>query len=514
MIHTYTVLTQAYDAILSGCKDIEVRTVRQIRHHPGEYLRIQEYKGTRQLIVRVDEVLFYQDISSLSAKTSPARWTFEPRPVFEELVEREFGDGKPVMAIRFHLPLISAIMPAHNAAATLAQTLDCIRVQTCPEYALTVLDDASEDDTAAIVEGYMDSMPVVLLRNAQQQGAALSRNRGIGATAGRYLAFLDSDDLFEPELFDRWLQAMETTGADVAIAEFDSFFSADGYTKGKVPALADDFVQRAMEAPFAWTQVPAGLLHWTNVPWNKLLRRDFVEKENLRFQDLPCSNDVSFGHRAMALGRLIHVRDVNALIHYRVGRKDSISESHDPFCEIRAYEETLSCLEGCSEDILRKVYDDFLYGVMKCIRLGRGESGQAIREAVREDILHRHRWFPREFIERYHPEAPALLAENSPDLRVNFVLLDRLYNAQAQVQICLRECGDEPVGLLENGPNENYLKRQFAGLGLDWCCGREECLCRRPQTFLCLNVLQLTELRSFLEEAGLENSRVIPLYGL
>lgn len=514
MIHTYTVLTPAFDALLSGRKDTEVRLVRTVRHRPGDYLRFREYRGSRELIALVDEVLYYRDIADLAAHTDPDRWTFAPRSVFEELVRREFPAGQPVMGIRLHLPLLSVILPARNAAATLGQALDCLLAQTCRDFSLTVVDDASEDGTAALVESYRDRLPVMLLRNPRRMGAAASRNRGIRATAGRYLAFLDSDDLFEPELFARWLDALERTGADAAIAEFDSFSAAEGYRGTKVPALADPFICRAMEEPFSWTQVPAGLLHWTNVPWNKLLRRSFVEQAGLQFQDLPCSNDVSFGHRVMALGRLIHVRDCNALIHYRVGRKDSISEQHDPFCEVRAYAETLERLAGQPEAVRRKVLDDFLYGVMKCIRLGGGTAGQDFLQAVREEILHRHRWFPEAFIRQYHPEVVPLLEQGGEDLQVNFVLLDRLYHAGDRAQALLADCGAGPLGLLGDGPNERYLRRRFASLDLDWCCGRAECLRRRPRTFLCPNVLQLTELRAFLEQAGLQDSRVLPLYGL
>ncbi|WP_421996448.1 glycosyltransferase [Reyranella sp.] len=113
---------------------------------------------------------------------------------------------------------LSVVIPAHNAAGTLAETLESLRAQTRTDWEALVVDDGSTDGTAAIAEkqarrdGRIRLLPALGLR----QGAAAARNRGIAAATGRWLLFLDADDLIEPPFMARMLGRLETDGSKVA----------------------------------------------------------------------------------------------------------------------------------------------------------------------------------------------------------------------------------------------------------------------------------------------------------
>lgn len=97
-------------------------------------------------------------------------------------------------------PVVSVVMPAYNAAAYIAQSIESVLGQSHAALELIVVDDGSQDDTAAIVERYMAAdARVQLVRNRNSGKPSIARNIGIARARGAYLSFLDSDDYWHPE---------------------------------------------------------------------------------------------------------------------------------------------------------------------------------------------------------------------------------------------------------------------------------------------------------------------------
>ncbi len=98
------------------------------------------------------------------------------------------------------MPMVSVIMPAYNAAAYIAQSIDSVLEQSHRALELIVVDDGSLDATAAIVELYRRADPRVQLVRIPNSGKpSIARNTGIALATGDYLSFLDSDDYWHPE---------------------------------------------------------------------------------------------------------------------------------------------------------------------------------------------------------------------------------------------------------------------------------------------------------------------------
>lgn len=91
---------------------------------------------------------------------------------------------------------VSVIIPAHNAGGYLSQAIESVLAQTYRNLEIVVVDDGSTDDTPHVAEAYGSS---VLCLSQQRGGVASARNRGIRASSGQYVAFLDADDLWRPE---------------------------------------------------------------------------------------------------------------------------------------------------------------------------------------------------------------------------------------------------------------------------------------------------------------------------
>jgi glycosyltransferase involved in cell wall biosynthesis len=93
------------------------------------------------------------------------------------------------------LPLVSVVIPAHNASRHLRECIDSVLAQDYAPLQVIVVDDGSTDDTPRIMAEYKDRITAVTQMNG---GAAAARNNGMAHAAGKYIAFLDSDDVWLP----------------------------------------------------------------------------------------------------------------------------------------------------------------------------------------------------------------------------------------------------------------------------------------------------------------------------
>ncbi|RYD88715.1 MAG: glycosyltransferase family 2 protein [Sphingobacteriales bacterium] len=96
--------------------------------------------------------------------------------------------------------MVSVITAAYNCAAFIEQTISSVQAQTYPDWEMIIIDDKSTDDTVLIIKtlAATDSR-IKLLRNTENMGPAKTRNRGIEIARGRYLTFLDGDDIWLPD---------------------------------------------------------------------------------------------------------------------------------------------------------------------------------------------------------------------------------------------------------------------------------------------------------------------------
>ena len=109
--------------------------------------------------------------------------------------------------------LVSVIIPAFNAAATIDQTLRSVRGQTHTQLEIIVIDDGSTDATVEIVERHgRDDARVRVERQPANRGPSAARNRGIELSRGTYIAPLDADDLWRPDKLSLQLAAFEDRG--------------------------------------------------------------------------------------------------------------------------------------------------------------------------------------------------------------------------------------------------------------------------------------------------------------
>lgn len=103
--------------------------------------------------------------------------------------------------------LVSIIMPSYNTAQYITETIQSVINQTYQNWELIIVDDCSTDDTDIVV-GRIKDPRIKYIKNEKNSGAAISRNRALRTANGRWVAFLDSDDLWKPEKLERQIRFM------------------------------------------------------------------------------------------------------------------------------------------------------------------------------------------------------------------------------------------------------------------------------------------------------------------
>jgi glycosyltransferase involved in cell wall biosynthesis len=212
-------------------------------------------------------------------------------------------------------PLVSVIIPCYNAAPFLKETLDSVFKQTFQDYEIILIDDGSTDNTAQIVLSFGDKVVAEFTPN---RGASAARNSGTQLAKGKFIQYLDADDLLKPDALEKRVKALLSTDADVAYCDWqqlveleDGTFQPKTIRDRKIEDVHSD-PEIALFKDF-WCP-PAALLY----------SKKILSKIGLWNESLPIIQDARFLlDAALVGGKFVHVPGVSA--YYRVHGNNSLS---------------------------------------------------------------------------------------------------------------------------------------------------------------------------------------------
>ena len=148
------------------------------------------------------------------------------------------------MANEFSDILMSVIIPAYNCAPYIAQSIDSALMQKVP-MEIIVINDCSTDDTEAEILKYASNPTVRYIKNETNLGASGSRNLGVQMAKGKYVAFLDSDDWWEPEKLKKQLHLMKETKS-VLCGTARLLVNPDGTSMDKIIPVPEEITYRTL----------------------------------------------------------------------------------------------------------------------------------------------------------------------------------------------------------------------------------------------------------------------------
>lgn len=123
--------------------------------------------------------------------------------------------------------LVSIITPTYNCGRFIEETIRSVQAQTYSNWEMIIVDDCSTDNTTDNVAKYIaEDKRIKYIRNEANMGAAETRNKALRAASGRWIAFLDSDDIWLPEKLQRQVEFMESNGYAFSYHEYDEIDEA------------------------------------------------------------------------------------------------------------------------------------------------------------------------------------------------------------------------------------------------------------------------------------------------
>ena len=244
-------------------------------------------------------------------------------------------------------PIVSVIVPVHNAEKYLEQCLESILGQTLGDIEVICVNDRSTDGSAEILDGFAEKDPRLSVLQSPGLGAGGARNIGLRAAKGKYLSFLDADDFFESDMLEATVEQAERDNSDIVVYGswiYDTVKQSNRQAKWRLQ------VDRLPpESPFKPSDISDRLFDvFGNDAWNKLFRASLIRE-----------NDLLFTCEALTRARLVSVID-RCFAHYRVATKTSLQSTNDrdPLSFLKAYEALYSYLE--SSDLLPQYEETFV----------------------------------------------------------------------------------------------------------------------------------------------------------
>ena len=244
------------------------------------------------------------------------------------------------------MPLVSVVIPAFNAASTLAATVASAQRQSLADIEILIVDDASTDGTQALARQLAAADPrVKVIAAGHNRGPAGARNLGLAGATGEWIALLDADDAFEAERLNRLVPLARDCGADL-LADNLLLEDEDGRTEPMLPPSETASCAPMSAAQFLLGNLPDPARPRKSYGFLKpLISRDFLLRHGLRYDEgLRFAEDFAFYLACFSAGARFFLSQL-PLYRYRV-RADSLTACHST--------EDLRRLQGVDRRLLRE----------------------------------------------------------------------------------------------------------------------------------------------------------------
>lgn len=283
---------------------------------------------------------------------------------------------------------ISIIVPVYNMQKYLGRALESILAQTFRDYEVILVDDGSTDASASICEEYAQDYGFTLLRQ-KNSGVSVARNRGLESAHGKWVTFLDPDDYWEPE-FLKTLYTLAKKPADVVAmgclalgsdaGEPVHFFSGDINFSDTPQAMSGfsgrekyELLCELMDVNYgAERKRPTGI----GVPWGKLYRRKFLNKNGLRFdpelfrmQDNIFNMQVFEAARTVLyVDRFLYVYNLEHIHRYTVEYNPRAAGAFERVCGLRYrhLKETKRMKDSQLRDLYEREAQKLAFWILTC----------------------------------------------------------------------------------------------------------------------------------------------------
>lgn len=248
---------------------------------------------------------------------------------------------------------LSVVVPVYNVEEYLAECLDSLMRQDFHELEVIIIDDGSTDGSTRIARRYAREYRRIRYVRQRNGGLSAARNAGAKLARGRYLAFLDSDDMVFPHSYSTMIEQLESSGSDFALCSYSRYVG----TQNRAPGPWISQAHAHLMVGVTLEEYPDILV--SQVAWNKVYRMDFWRANGFEFPVGKLYEDQIVSTMAFARARGFDVIP-NRLVQWRI-RDSGTSitqasrELRNARGQIEAWESTLEFLEqACGKEMANR----------------------------------------------------------------------------------------------------------------------------------------------------------------
>ena len=218
--------------------------------------------------------------------------------------------------MRYSEPLVSIVIPIYNAEKSLERCLDSVLSQDYKNIEAILIDDGSRDSSPEICARYKSRNPErISIVRQENSGPSTARNRGIELSRGKYIAFVDSDDMVASNMISSMIEKAEENDADMAICAYWRTTS-----EGKAErtfALPEGLYANNKQKEILYSLLDEGFGDIRPYSWLRFTRKSVFEESGLRFSDrLYRSEDFHFWVRVHANVKKVYLLSQTPLYYY------------------------------------------------------------------------------------------------------------------------------------------------------------------------------------------------------
>lgn len=186
--------------------------------------------------------------------------------------------------------MVSIIVPIYNVENYLNKCIESLQSQTLKEIEIILVDDGSPDESGKICDDYAEKAARIRVIHQENQGVSAARNAGLAIAKGEYIGFVDPDDWVQPDMYEKLLDAIETTDADLAVAGYNYYDEEYIVDKKRLYPTRENQILDRKEIYKQMSDMPPTMRHGVV---QKLFRRDLIG--DLRFDtNTKSSEDLEF----------------------------------------------------------------------------------------------------------------------------------------------------------------------------------------------------------------------------
>ena len=249
---------------------------------------------------------------------------------------------------------VSVIVPVYNTDKYIEKCLQSLVEQTLSDIEIICVNDGSTDNSLSVMEQFAKSDNRIKIITTQNKGQSCARNTGLKIACGEYTGFLDSDDYADKTMFEKLYTNAKQNDSDMVMCNVNILNCQTGSISSNDPYFGLKIFEEQkdrdifFDGVFSLNQCSDFLFRICVVPWNKLIKTDFWEKNSIKFTE-----GLSFEDNIFCLELLLKAERISLvnepLPYYRVGSSHSLTygtndnSKLDLFEVFNKMEEVLNC---------------------------------------------------------------------------------------------------------------------------------------------------------------------------